>query len=76
MGAFWNGVWTIAQKDLRSELRTKEAFNASFSFSLVILVLFSFAFDPTSEELHAIAGEADAAEEAAGGDRAEGRQQF
>ena len=56
MGAFWNGVWTIAQKDLRSELRTKEAFNASFSFSLVILVLFSFAFDPTSEELHAIAG--------------------
>ena len=40
---------TIAMKDLRAELRTKEAINSAFSFSLVILLLFSFAFDPTSE---------------------------
>ena len=33
-------------KDLRAELRTKEAINASFAFALVILLLFSFAFDP------------------------------
>lgn len=38
-------VWTIAAKDLRSEMRTKEALNSSLAFSLVILVLFSFAFD-------------------------------
>ena len=56
MRVFWQGAWAVAQKDLRSEVRTKEAFNASFSFSLVILVLFSFAFDPTSEELHSISG--------------------
>ena len=56
MGAFLRASWTIAAKDLRSEFRTKEAFNASFAFSLVILVLFSFAFDPSSEELHTFAG--------------------
>lgn len=49
-------VWTIAAKDLRSELRTKEALNASLSFSLVILLLFSFAFDPTAELTREISG--------------------
>jgi heme exporter protein B len=39
---------TIAAKDLRSELRTKEALNASVAFSVVILVLFSFAIDAES----------------------------
>src|SRR4051812_35276920 len=38
-------IWTIAAKDLRSEIRTKEALNASLAFSIVILILFSFAFD-------------------------------
>lgn len=49
-------VWTIAAKDLRSELRTKEALNASLSFALVILLLFSFAFDPTAELTREISG--------------------
>ena len=56
MNSFVRGSITIAAKDLRSEMRTKEAFNASFAFSLVILVLFSFAFDPSSEELRTISG--------------------
>ncbi len=47
---------TIAAKDLRSELRSKEAINASLSFALVILLLFSFAFDPTAEQTRAISG--------------------
>jgi heme exporter protein B len=47
---------TIAWKDLRSELRTKEALNASLSFALVILLLFSFAFDPTADTTREIAG--------------------
>ena len=38
-------ILTIAAKDLRSEMRTKEALNASVAFSVVILILFSFAFD-------------------------------
>ena len=54
----WPGVivskhgqtWVIAVKDLRAELRTKEAINASLAFALVILVMFSFAFDPTTAE--------------------------
>lgn len=36
---------TVAGKDLRSEFRTKEALNASIAFSVVILVLFSYAFE-------------------------------
>jgi heme exporter protein B len=47
---------TIASKDLRSELRTKEALNASVAFSLVILLLFSFAFEPTEEQTRQISG--------------------
>jgi heme exporter protein B len=47
---------TIAAKDLRAELRTKEALNASLAFSIVILVLFSFAFDPSSEQIHDFSG--------------------
>jgi heme exporter protein B len=53
---FLRQTLTLAGKDLRSELRTKEAINASFAFSLVILVLFSFAFDPTAEDLKNISG--------------------
>jgi heme exporter protein B len=37
-------------------MRTKEALNASFSFTLVILLLFSFAFDPTAEQTREISG--------------------
>ena len=40
----------IARKDLRSELRTKESLNAALSLTIVLLLLFSFAFDPTSDE--------------------------
>jgi len=50
------GFLTIAAKDLRSELRTKESVNAALSFAVVILVLFSFAMDPTSEQMAEISG--------------------
>ncbi|HLH40761.1 MAG TPA: heme exporter protein CcmB [Bryobacteraceae bacterium] len=49
-------IWTITAKDLRSEMRTKEALNASIAFSLVILVLFSFAFDPSSDQFQEFSG--------------------
>lgn len=49
-------VFVIAWKDLRAEMRTKEAINASFAFALVILLLFSFAFDPTEEQTRLISG--------------------
>jgi heme exporter protein B len=53
---FLRQALTIAAKDLRAELRTKEALNASLAFSMVILVLFSFAFDPDSEQVREISG--------------------
>lgn len=53
---FLRGAWTLARKDLRSELRTKESLNASVSFALVILLLFSFAFDPDSQTVREISG--------------------
>jgi heme exporter protein B len=46
----------IARKDLRTEFRTKEALNASVSFALVVLLLFSFAFDLGREEFYDISG--------------------
>ncbi|MBI5281353.1 MAG: heme exporter protein CcmB [Candidatus Solibacter usitatus] len=53
---FLRQTLTVAAKDLRSELRTKEALNASLSFALVILLLFSFAFDPTADTTREISG--------------------
>src|ERR1043165_8981608 len=49
-------VLVIALKDLRAEFRTKEAINASFAFSLVILLMFSFAFDPEADYTREISG--------------------
>ncbi len=53
---FLRYVTTIAAKDLRSEIRTKETLNAAVSFSVAILLLFSFAFDPSSETTREFAG--------------------
>src|SRR3954453_23342484 len=46
----------IMLKDLRAELRTKEAVNASLSFALVVLLLFSFGFDPDEEAMRLMSG--------------------
>src|SRR5215813_5046852 len=53
---FVRQILTIMAKDLRAELRTKEAINSSFAFALVILLMFSFAFDPQEETTREIAG--------------------
>jgi heme exporter protein B len=53
---FLKQSYTIAWKDLKSELRSKETLNASLSFAVVILLLFSFAFEPTSEALEEMSG--------------------
>src|ERR1043166_6438860 len=49
-------VLVITAKDLRAELRTKEAVNASLAFALVILLMFSFAFDPEADTTREISG--------------------
>ncbi len=43
-------------KDVRLEWRSKDAINAMLFFSLLVVVIFSFSFDPTAEESRRIAG--------------------
>ncbi len=54
--SFLGRALTVAAKDLRSEIRSKESINASLAFALVVLFLFSLAFDPTSDQVREIAG--------------------
>src|SRR5882672_687086 len=56
VGLYLRQCLTVAAKDLRAEIRTKEALNASLAFSIVILLLFSFAFDPSSEQIREFSG--------------------
>ena len=43
-------------KDLRLEWRSKDAINSMLFFALLVVVIFSFAFDPTAEVSRKIAG--------------------
>jgi heme exporter protein B len=43
-------------KDIRLEWRTKDALNSMLFFSLLVVVIFSFSFDPVQEESRQIAG--------------------
>jgi len=43
-------------KDVRLEWRSKDAINAMLFFSVLVVVIFSFAFDPSAEESRRIAG--------------------
>jgi len=47
---------SIAKKDLAIELRTKESLNAAGAFAVVILLLFSFAFDPDANATRELGG--------------------
>src|ERR1700732_5629743 len=43
-------------KDIRLEWRSKDALNSMLFFSLLVVVIFSFSFDPLAEESRRIAG--------------------
>ena len=43
-------------KDLRLEWRSKDAINSMLFFALLVVVIFSFSFDPNAEESRQIAG--------------------
>ncbi|HTZ95090.1 MAG TPA: heme exporter protein CcmB [Terriglobales bacterium] len=43
-------------KDIRLEWRSKDAINAMLFFALLVVVIFSFSFDPTAEQSRQIAG--------------------
>lgn len=44
------------EKDVRLEWRSKDAVNSMLFFSLLVVVIFSFSFNPTAEESRQIAG--------------------
>ena len=52
-----NGITRATlRKDLRLEWRSKDAINSMLFFSLLVVVVFSFSFDPSAEESRQIAG--------------------
>ena len=46
----------VAGKDLAIEFRTKESLNAAVAFTVAVLLLFSFAFDPAADAMREMAG--------------------
>ena len=51
-----SALWTHLIKDLRIEWRSKEAINSMLFFALLVVVLFSLAFDPSGAFAREIAG--------------------
>jgi heme exporter protein B len=56
MSSFWSITLGTLTKDIRLEWRSKDALNAMLFFSLLVVVIFSFSFDPNAEESRQIAG--------------------
>jgi len=56
MSSFWPVVSATLAKDIRLEWRSKDALNSMLFFSLLVVVIFSFSFDPNAEESRQIAG--------------------
>ena len=56
MSLYCRAVWVQLLKDLRLEWRSKDALNAMLFLALLVVVLFSLAFDPTRAESRQIAG--------------------
>jgi len=46
----WPGLWAIFAKEVRTEFRTRELLVTTAVFALTVVFMFSFSFDPTSEE--------------------------
>jgi heme exporter protein B len=55
MSYAWH-VWNHLRKDLRLEWRSRDSINGMLFFSLLVVVVFSLAFDPTAEMSRQIAG--------------------
>ncbi|MGH9784543.1 MAG: heme exporter protein CcmB [Terriglobia bacterium] len=53
---FWETTAVLLRKDLRVEFRTKEVFNSSAVFAILVIVTFSMAFEPSSDRSRELAG--------------------
>ena len=52
---FWSQVRAIVWKDILSEIRTKESITSVLVFTLLVIVIFNFAFDSNSEIMNLVA---------------------
>ena len=55
-GGAWQVFQATLRKDLRMEWRSKDAINSMLFFALLVVVIFSFSFEPTAEESRRLAG--------------------
>jgi heme exporter protein B len=56
VSSFWSIMLASLTKDIRLEWRSKDALNAMLFFSLLVVVIFVFSFDPLAEESRHIVG--------------------
>src|ERR1700729_2265154 len=56
MKELWSLTLASVIKDIRLEWRSKDALNSMLFFSLLVVVIFSFSFDPLAEESRHIVG--------------------
>ena len=56
MTSFWSVLAATLVKDIRLEWRSKDALNSMLFFSLLVVVIFVFSFDPLAEESRHIVG--------------------
>lgn len=52
---FLRQVWAMVWKDVLAELRTREIFSSMFVFSLLVILIFNFAFELSSARAEEIA---------------------
>src|SRR6202046_1282030 len=56
MNSLWSITLATLAKDIRLEWRSKDALNSILFFSLLVVVIFVFSFDPLAEESRHIVG--------------------
>jgi heme exporter protein B len=56
VNSFWSIMLATLSKDIRLEWRSKDALNAMLFFSMLVVVIFVFSFDPLAEESRHIVG--------------------
>lgn len=56
MSSLWTVTLATLRKDIRLEWRSKDALNSMLFFSLLVVVIFSFSFDPLADESRHIVG--------------------
>ena len=52
---FLKTVWAVLWKDVIAEIRTREAFISMLVFSMLVIVMFNFAFEPGTEAMREMA---------------------